>query len=82
MGMKGHPQSGGAGGGGWKKDKRKVAVMAVLLLVGVMGLMVVQKVRDRRMFNQVIKDKDRQILSLHLLFQVLSLSKIGNEYRF
>ncbi|KAL4569853.1 hypothetical protein LXL04_025497 [Taraxacum kok-saghyz] len=69
MGMKGHPQSGGAGGGGWKKDKRKVAVMAVLLLVGVMGLMVVQKVRDRRMFNQVIKDKDRQILSLHLLFQ-------------
>ncbi|CAI9275536.1 unnamed protein product [Lactuca saligna] len=72
MGTKGHPLSGGAGGGGgggWKNNKKKMAILAVLLLVGVMGLMVVQKVRDRRMFNLVIKDKDRQILSLHLLLQ-------------
>ncbi|KAI3698747.1 hypothetical protein L2E82_42542 [Cichorium intybus] len=44
-------------------------MLAVLLLVGVMGMMVAQKVRDRRMFNLLIKDKDRQILSLHLLLQ-------------
>lgn len=73
MGMKGHLQSnggvGGGGGGGWMKNKKKMAMLAVLLLVGVMGVMVAQKVRDRRMFNLVIKDKDRQILSLHLLLQ-------------
>lgn len=69
MGTKGHPQTncGGVGGGGWMK--KKMAMVAVVILVGVMGVMVVQKVRDRRLFNLVIKDKDRQILSLHLLLQ-------------
>jgi hypothetical protein len=74
MGMKGHPQSNcGAGGGGsggvWMK-KKKIAMVVVVILVGVMGVMVVQKVRDRRLFNLVIKDKDRQILTLNLLLQV------------
>ncbi|PWA63103.1 hypothetical protein CTI12_AA357160 [Artemisia annua] len=73
MGMKGHPQSNcGAGGGGsggvWMK-KKKIAMVVVVILVGVMGVMVVQKVRDRRLFNLVIKDKDRQILTLNLLLQ-------------
>ncbi|KAI3728751.1 hypothetical protein L6452_17393 [Arctium lappa] len=72
MGMKGHPQSNcgavGGGGGGWMK-KKKMAMVAVVILVGVMGVMVVQKVRDRRLFNLVIKEKDRQILSLQLLLQ-------------
>ncbi|GJY43660.1 hypothetical protein Tco_0431873 [Tanacetum coccineum] len=71
--MKGHPQSNcGAGGGGsgglWMK-KKKIAMVVVVILVGVMGVMVVQKVRDRRLFNLVIKDKDRQILTLNLLLQ-------------
>lgn len=77
MGMKGHPQSncggGGGGGGGGSSGgwlmKKKTAIVVVVILVGIMGAMVVQKVRDRRLFNLVIKDKDRQILSLHLLLQ-------------
>ncbi|KAJ0666890.1 hypothetical protein HanPI659440_Chr17g0671811 [Helianthus annuus] len=73
MGMKGHPQNNGtgggsSGGGGWMM-KNKMAMVAVVILVGVIGVMVVQKVKDRRLFNLVIKDKDRQIFSLNLLLQ-------------
>ncbi|KAM0054871.1 hypothetical protein Hdeb2414_s0006g00199651 [Helianthus debilis subsp. tardiflorus] len=70
MGMKGHPESnygGVGGGGGWMKKKTTVAT--VVVLVALMGVMVVQKVKDRRLFNLVIKDKDRQIISLRLLLQ-------------
>ncbi|KAD7479006.1 hypothetical protein E3N88_02142 [Mikania micrantha] len=49
--------------------KKKMATVTVVILVGLMAVMVVQKVKDRRLFNLVIKDKDRQILSLHLLLQ-------------
>uniref|UniRef100_A0A251RMD8 Transmembrane protein n=1 Tax=Helianthus annuus TaxID=4232 RepID=A0A251RMD8_HELAN len=74
MGMKGHPQNNGtgggsSGGGGWMM-KNKMAMVAVVILMGVIGVMVVQKVKDRRLFNLVIKDKDRQIFSLNLLLQV------------
>ncbi|KAF5754477.1 hypothetical protein HanRHA438_Chr17g0802041 [Helianthus annuus] len=73
MGMKGHPQNNGtgggsSGGGGWMM-KNKMAMVAVVILMGVIGVMVVQKVKDRRLFNLVIKDKDRQIFSLNLLLQ-------------
>ncbi|KAF5764557.1 hypothetical protein HanRHA438_Chr15g0705761 [Helianthus annuus] len=70
MGMKGHPESNYGvvgGGGGWMKKKTTVAT--VVVLVALMGVMVVQKVKDRRLFNLVIKDKDRQIISLRLLLQ-------------
>ncbi|KAL8196644.1 hypothetical protein R6Q57_012869 [Mikania cordata] len=80
MGMKGHPQStcggGGSGGGsgGWML-KNKMVMVAVVILAGVLGVMVVQKVKDRRLFNLVIKEKDRQILSLNLLLQLLIVQK-------
>nr|XP_043639784.1 uncharacterized protein LOC122610893 [Erigeron canadensis] len=78
MGMKGHPQSNCCGGGEWIKKKKMV--IALVILVGIMGVMVVQKVNDRRMFNLVIKEKDRQILSLHLLLQCnQSLEENGLE---
>ncbi|KAK1437953.1 hypothetical protein QVD17_03753 [Tagetes erecta] len=67
MGMKGHPQS-NCGGIGWMM-KNKMVMVVVVILVGLMGVMLVQKVKDRRLFNLVIKDKDRQILSLNLLLQ-------------
>ncbi|KAJ0451216.1 hypothetical protein HanHA300_Chr15g0565081 [Helianthus annuus] len=73
MGMKGHPESNYGvvgGGGGWMKKKTTVAT--VVVLVALMGVMVVQKVKDRRLFNLVIKDKDRQIISLRLLLQVVN----------
>ena len=71
--MKGHPESScGGDGGGWMMMKKKMATVAVVILVGLMAVMVVQRVKDRRLFNLVIKDKDRQILSLHLLLQVSS----------
>ncbi|KAI3824698.1 hypothetical protein L1987_06167 [Smallanthus sonchifolius] len=75
MGMKGHPESncGGGGGVGWmkKKKKKKPAMVVVVILVGLMGVMVVQRVKDRRLFNLVNKEKDRQILTLDLLLQLL-----------
>ncbi|KAK1422870.1 hypothetical protein QVD17_18159 [Tagetes erecta] len=68
MGMKGHPESNcgrGGSGGGWTKKNMAV----VVILVGLMGVMVVQKVKDKRWFNLVIEHKDRQILNLQLLLQ-------------
>ncbi|XP_076948983.1 uncharacterized protein LOC143621443 [Bidens hawaiensis] len=49
--------------------KKKMTVVTVLVLVALMGMMAIQRVKDRRLFNVVIKDKDRQILSLRLLLQ-------------
>ncbi|KAK9064395.1 hypothetical protein SSX86_015777 [Deinandra increscens subsp. villosa] len=72
MGMKGHSDTncgGGSGGGGWWMRKKRMAVVAVVVLAGLMGVMMFQKVKDRRLFNLVIKDKDRQIFSLHLILQ-------------
>ncbi|KAI3717296.1 hypothetical protein L1987_68833 [Smallanthus sonchifolius] len=75
MGIKGHPESNcGSGGVGWMMKKKKptmvvVVVVVVVILVGLMGVMVVERVKGRRLFNIVIKEKDRQILSLHLLLQ-------------
>ncbi|KAL8228832.1 hypothetical protein R6Q57_013732 [Mikania cordata] len=69
MRMKGHPESNCGVGGFWWMRKKKMATVTVVILVGLMAVMLVQKVKDRRLFNVVIKDKDRQILSLHLLLQ-------------
>lgn len=40
-----------------------------------LGVMVLHKLRERRIFNLVVKEKDRDLVSLQLLLQVnLSLS--------
>lgn len=37
------------------------------------GVMVFHKLRERRIFNLVIQDKDTQLISLHIALEVLVL---------
>ncbi|OVA13896.1 hypothetical protein BVC80_1781g31 [Macleaya cordata] len=65
---------GGGGGGGSSKfsnSRGRPYAMMLLLAFGaaVFGVMVLHKFRERRIFNLLIKDKDRDIITLQLLLQ-------------
>ncbi|KAL7000319.1 hypothetical protein U1Q18_001468 [Sarracenia purpurea var. burkii] len=64
--MKGH----GGGVGGWNRWRQSYGVILFLAFgAAIMGVMVVHKLRERRIFNLFVKEKDRQLISLHLLLQ-------------
>ena len=66
MGIKGNTGGGGGGGRG-----RSYGLMLMLAFgAALFGVMVVHKLRDRRIVNLLVKEKDRQLISLQLLLQV------------
>lgn len=65
VGIKGNTGGGGSGRG------RSFGLMLILAFgAAVLGVMVIHKLRDRRIFNLLVKEKDRQLISLQLLLQV------------
>lgn len=66
--MKGHMQS----------HSRGRTTYAVLLLlafgVAIFGVIILHKLRERRIFNLLVKDKQIELIHVKLLLQVLSLS--------
>lgn len=53
---------------------RPYGLMLVLAFgAALVGVMVLHKLRERRIFNLLIQDKDTQLISLHLALQVLVL---------
>lgn len=65
VGIKGNTGGGGSGRG------RSYGLMLILAFgAAVLGVMVIHKLRDRRIFNLLVKEKDRQLISLQLLLQV------------
>ena len=50
--------------------------LMVLLAFGaaLFGVMLLHKLRERRIFTLLVKEKDHQLFSLHFLLQVLSLT--------
>ncbi|RVW46375.1 hypothetical protein CK203_081740 [Vitis vinifera] len=64
VGIKGNTGGGGSGRG------RSYGLMLILAFgAAVLGVMVIHKLRDRRIFNLLVKEKDRQLISLQLLLQ-------------
>nr|DAD23031.1 TPA_asm: hypothetical protein HUJ06_024494 [Nelumbo nucifera] len=50
---------------------RPYAMMLILAFgAAMLGVMLLHKLRERRVFNLLVQDKDRQIMSLELLLQV------------
>ncbi|XP_050208114.1 uncharacterized protein LOC126657467 [Mercurialis annua] len=63
----------GGGSSSYKANNTRMKPYGVMLLLAfgasLLGVMVIHKLRERRIFNLVIKDKDNQLLSLQLLLQ-------------
>ncbi|CAH9116530.1 unnamed protein product, partial [Cuscuta europaea] len=58
-------KGGGSGGRG-----RSYALLLMLAFgAAILGVMILHKFRERRIFNLLVQEKDRQLLSLHLLLQ-------------
>ncbi|XP_052179043.1 uncharacterized protein LOC127792555 [Diospyros lotus] len=65
--MKGH---GGGGSSGNNRARQYYGVMLCLAFgAAILGVMAVHKLRESRIFNLLLKEKDRDLLSLHLLLQ-------------
>lgn len=74
--MKGHTQTESNGGGGrvvvgGSRSYGLVLMFAFAFGAAFFGVMTLHKLRERRIFNLVLKDKDLQLNSLHLHLQVL-----------
>ncbi|VFQ61787.1 unnamed protein product [Cuscuta campestris] len=70
MAAKGGGGHGGGGGAGGSRAGRSYAmVLMVAFGAAIVGVMILYKFRERRIFNLVLRDKDTQLLSLHLLLQ-------------
>ncbi|KAG8386895.1 hypothetical protein BUALT_Bualt03G0196400 [Buddleja alternifolia] len=58
---------------GYRKMKWNVYLVTVIIMLvfggGILGVMGIHRLKDRRIFDLLIKDKDQQILSLQLLLQ-------------
>ncbi|CAH9099273.1 unnamed protein product [Cuscuta epithymum] len=63
-------KGGGHGGGGNGGRGRSYALLLMLAFgAAILGVMILHKFRERRIFNLLVQEKDRQLLSLHLLLQ-------------
>ncbi|KAL8152239.1 hypothetical protein V2J09_009999 [Rumex salicifolius] len=61
-----HRSGGGGGGGG----KRSYGLMLLLALgAAILGVIVLHKLREGRLFSLLVKEKDHELISLHLLLQ-------------
>lgn len=48
-------------------------MLVMAFAAALVGVMMLHKLRERRIFNLVIKEKDTELVSLHLALQVLVL---------
>ncbi|KAL5581915.1 hypothetical protein UlMin_014357 [Ulmus minor] len=59
----------GNGSGSSSRGRAYGMMLLVAFGAALLGVMILHKLRERRIFNLLIKDKDRQLFSLHLLLQ-------------
>ncbi|KAE9616851.1 hypothetical protein Lal_00034476 [Lupinus albus] len=55
--------------GGSQRGRPFVLILLIIFGAAILGVMVLHKLRERRIYTLLVKDKDRQLLSLQLLFQ-------------
>ncbi|CAL0303918.1 unnamed protein product [Lupinus luteus] len=55
--------------GGSQRGRPFVLLLLIIFGAALLGVMVLHKLRERRIYNLIVKDKDRQLLALHLLIQ-------------
>lgn len=64
----------GNNGGGHRERGRPYGLMLLLAVeVALVGVMALHRLRERHIQNVLLKDKDRELFSLHLLLQVILL---------
>ncbi|MBA0649112.1 hypothetical protein Goklo_016716 [Gossypium klotzschianum] len=68
----------GNGSGSGHKGRPYVLMLLLAFGAALLGVMVLHKFRERRIFNLLIEDKNRQLLSLQLLLQVHALLNFNN----
>ncbi|KAF5741485.1 protein hook [Tripterygium wilfordii] len=56
-------------GGGGKRGRPYGLMLLVAFGAALLGVMVLHKLRERRIFNLLVIEKDRQLFSLQLLLQ-------------
>ncbi|CAN6574419.1 unnamed protein product [Malus baccata var. baccata] len=62
--------SGGSGSGGSRGNGKSYGLMLVLAFgAALLGVLLLHKLRERRIFNLLLKEKDSDLLSLHHLLQ-------------
>ncbi|CAI0460899.1 unnamed protein product, partial [Linum tenue] len=63
----------GSSSNGWTGNSNRGRPYGVMLLIAfgaaLLGVLVVHKLRERRIFNLLVTDKEQQLYSLHLLLQ-------------
>ena len=66
-----HNKGNGSNGG---SRGRPYGLMLLLAFgAALLGVLILHKLRERRIYNLLVKEKDHELLSLHLLLQVLLL---------
>ncbi|CAL0333883.1 unnamed protein product [Lupinus luteus] len=55
--------------GGNQRGRPFVLILLIIFGAALLGVMVLHKLRERRIYNLIVKDKDRQLLALQLLLQ-------------
>ncbi|XP_019448975.1 PREDICTED: glutamic acid-rich protein-like isoform X2 [Lupinus angustifolius] len=55
--------------GGNQRGRPFVLILLIIFGAALLGVMVLHKLRERRIYNLIVKDKDRQLLALQLLIQ-------------
>ena len=58
-------------GGGNYRGRSYAMVLLLALGAAFIGVMMLHKLRERRIYNLLLKEKDQHLLSLHLLLQVM-----------
>jgi hypothetical protein len=77
MAMGGYYKGSVGNGGGGSRGRPYALMLLIAFGAALVGVMVLHKLRERRIFSLLLKEKDHQLLSLQLLLQVnssLSLS--------
>ncbi|CAJ1978977.1 unnamed protein product [Sphenostylis stenocarpa] len=62
-------------GGGSNRGRPYALILLITFGVAVLGVMVLHKLREKRIYTLLVKEKDHQILSLQLLLQVTNSSQ-------
>lgn len=66
-----HNKGNGSNGGGTRG--RSYGLMLMLAFgAALLGVMILHKLRERRIYNLLVKERDNELISLHLLLQVPS----------
>lgn len=78
MAMGGY-HSKGSNGGGQRERGRPYGLMLLLAFgAALLGLMALHKLRERYIHDVLLRDKDRELFSIHLLLQVsMQVDSIG-----